>query len=347
MRQHLLRISIVLVCAMALTAAFQRTKSTSSMAGAAQHFLSGLSAEQKAKATFSFNDEERFNWHFVPRERKGLPLREMDGAQRALAHSLMSTGYSPKGFQKATMIFSLEDILRQQEKDTKNRRDPAGYFFTVFGAPSETGTWGWRVEGHHVALNVNIVNGKAVATSPSFFGANPAEIKDGPRRGLRVLAREEDLARDLVLSLDAKQKPLGVLDPNAPRDIVTMNKRKVDPLDPKGLAGSRLNKKQAELLMSVIEEYAGNMPEDLAEARMAPIRKAGLDKIYFAWLGSVDRGQGHYYRIQGPTFLIEYDNTQNNANHIHSVWRDFNGDFGTDLLAAHYPQYRHGVAAGR
>jgi hypothetical protein len=347
MRKHLLRISLVLLCTMALAAAYQRTKSTTGMANAAQYFLAGLSGEQKTKATFSFHDEERFNFHFIPRERKGVPLKEMDGAQQALAQSLLSTGLSPQGYQKATRIFSLEEILRVQEKDTRGRRDPYGYFFSVFGEPSESGTWGWRVEGHHLSLNYAIVGGKTVATSPMFFGSNPAEIKQGPRLGMRALPREEDLARELLLALDAKQKAVAVLDPTAPRDITTANKRKVDPLEPKGLAGSRMNKKQSELLLTLIEEYAANLPEDLGNARMEGVRKAGMDKIFFAWMGGADRGQGHYYRVQGPTFLIEYDCTQNDGNHIHSVWRDFNGDFGTDLLAAHYQQFPHGVAAAR
>jgi hypothetical protein len=166
-------------------------------------------------------------------------------------------------------------------------------------------------------------------------------VKDGPRKGLRTLAREEDLARELLLSLDAKQKAAAVIDPTAPKDILTYNKRKVDPAAPKGIAGARLTKKQQDTLMALIEEYAGNMPEELAAARMEAARKAGMDKIHFAWAGGPDRGQGHYYLVQAPTFLIEYDNTQNDANHIHSVWRDFRGDFGDDLLAQHYQQNVH------
>ena len=338
MRKSLVRLSVMLLCAMALTGAYYRTKSTTTMAGAANHLLAALSADQKAKATFAMDNEERVNWHFVPRERKGLPLKEMDSAQQALAHALLSAGLSQRGAMKASTIMSLEDVLKVIEKDTGGRRDPAKYFFSVFGEPSDSGTWGWRVEGHHLALNFTVVKGQAMATSPCFFGANPAEVKDGPRKGLRTLAREEDVARELLLSLDAKQKSLAVMDPTAPKDILTYNKRKVDAGTPKGLPAAKMTKKQQDLLMGLIEEYATNMPEDLAAARMDAARKAGLDKIHFAWAGGPDRGQGHYYIVQAPTFLIEYDNTQNDANHIHSVWRDFGGDFGDDLLAGHYQQ---------
>ena len=339
MRQHFMRSALALTFVAALTMAHQRTKSSDAMASAASNFLGMLSPEQKAKATYPVDDKERLNWHFVPRERNGLPLKEMDAAQRALAEALLTSGLSQSGYQKVANILSLEPVLKEQEKDTRGRRDAAGYFFTVFGEPSTTKTWGWRFEGHHVALNYTVVKGQVVASSPTFFGANPAELKSGPRQGFRALAREEDLARELLTSLDAKQKPVAVVDPVAPKDITTGNKLKVDPIEPKGIAANKLSKKQIELLMAVIEEYVGNMPDDLGTARLDAVRKAGMDKVHFAWLGQPDRGQPHYYRIQGPTFLIEYDNTQNNSNHIHSVWRDFKGDFGTDLLAVHYQRF--------
>jgi len=339
MRQTVLRSTLALLCAMALAAAYQRTKSSVAMANAANNFLMMLSPEQKAKATFSTDDKERLNWHFIPRERKGLPLKEMDAGQRAMAEALLITGLSQSGYAKVGNILSLEPVLRDMEKDTRGRRDAAGYFFSVFGEPSQSKTWGWRFEGHHVALNYTVVKGQVIASSPAFFGANPAEIKDGQRQGFRALAREEDLARDLLNSLDAKQKPMALLDPVAPKDIISTNKLKADPIDPKGIPANKLNKKQVDMLMGVIEEYSSNMPEDVGTARVEAVRKGGVDKIHFAWLGGPDKGQPHYYRIQGPTFLIEYDNTQNNNNHIHSVWRDFNGDFGMDMLAAHYQAF--------
>jgi hypothetical protein len=306
---------------------------------AAHNFLASLSDQQRTQATFPMDSEERSNWHYIPRVRKGLPLREMDTAQQKLAQAFLAAGLSQRGYMKAEDIMSLEAILKEMESGKGPKRDPDGYFFTVFGEPSESATWGWRVEGHHLSLNFTIASGKMVASSPTFFGSNPAEVKIGPRRGLRVLAREEDLARELLNSLDAKQKIVAVIETTAPKDIITAAARKVDPENPKGLAGSKMNKKQNEILMSLIEEYANNMPEDLAGARMEAVHKAGSDKIYFAWAGGPDRGQGHYYRVQGPSFLIEYDNTQNDANHIHSVWRDYHGDFGRDLLAEHYRQF--------
>src|SRR5712692_4984153 len=188
MRQNVLRLAVLLVCAIALAGAYLRTKPSAVMAGAAHNFLVSLSSEQKAKATFPMENEERLNWHFIPRERKGLPLKEMDGAQRALAEALLNAGLSQRGYMKATTIMSLEKVLKEMEKEGRNVRDPERYFFSIFGEPSEAGTWGWRVEGHHVSLNFTIVKGQLVATSPSFFGANPAEVKQGPRAGDRKSA---------------------------------------------------------------------------------------------------------------------------------------------------------------
>ena len=339
MRRPSLRLIPVLLCLVALTTAYERTKTNVAMANAANNFLALLTPEQKAKATYPVEDKQRLDWHFVPRERKGLPLREMDAAQRAMAEVLLSSGLSQDGYAKVSRVLSLEPVLKDAEKDTRGRRDAAGYFFTIFGEPSASATWGWRFEGHHVALNYTVVKGQVIASSPSFFGANPAELKDGNRKGFRALAQEEDTARELLASLDAKQKPLALIGGEAPKDIVSFNKLKAEAIDPKGIPSGKLTKKQTELLMTVIEEYTGNMPADIGAARIDAVRKAGLDKVHFAWLGGPDRGQPHYYRIQGPTFLIEYDNTQYNNNHIHSVWRDFNGDFGMNLLAAHYRQF--------
>jgi hypothetical protein len=221
------------------------------------------------------------------------------------------------------------------EKDSGERRNPDGYFFTIFGEPSAEGTWGYRVEGHHLSQNYTVVGGKVI-DSPSFFGTNPAEIKQGPRKGMRVLAAEEDLARELVTSLEGEQKKVAIVDQTAYKDIFTMASRKAAlEGQPSGLPASKLNTKQFGMLTALLEEYANNVPEQMAQARMEQIKKVGKN-LQFAWAGSLDRGGPHYYRVQSPVFLIEYDNTQNDANHIHSVWRDYNGDFGLDLLKAHY-----------
>jgi hypothetical protein len=310
------------------------------MTQAAQHFLASLTPEQRAKATFAFQEDERLNWHYIPKERKGIPLLEMTMAQKALAHALLSAGLSQQGYIKAVTIMSLDDVLRIMENDDGNRRNPEKYYFTVFGEPSDTGTWGFRVEGHHLSQNFTVVNGK-VADTPSFFGANPAEVREGPRKGLRTLAAEEDLGRDLMESLTPEEKKVAIVTPDAYKDILTEASRKAAlEGQPSGLSAAKMSKKQFDLLQNLIASYAQNVPEQLAQARMEQLKKAGTN-VFFAWAGVEQRGGPHYYRIQTPTFLIEYDNTQNNANHIHSVWRDFNGDFGLDLLAMHY-QASHG-----
>jgi hypothetical protein len=305
------------------------------MAEAANRWLASLTPEQRSKATFTFEDDERVNWHFIPIERKGLPLREMTPAQKHLASVLLSAGLSQQGYVKAETVMSLEDVLRLLEKGSGPERDPEKYFFSIFGEPSRTGTWGYRVEGHHLSQNYAVVNGH-VAGSPSFFGANPAEVLQGPRKGLRTLAAEEDLGREVIQSLDPEQRKVAIVSTEAYKEILTASDRQAALNgQPSGLSASKMNSKQFELLMSLLEEYARNMPAQIAESREEQIKKAGKD-IYFAWAGGVGKGEAHYYRIQTPAILIEYDDTQNNANHIHSVWRDFHGDFGADLLKMHY-----------
>lgn len=318
-----------------LGAAAYRLNTSGVMSDAANALLNSLHADQKAKAVFDFNDEERLNWHFIPRVRKGLPLKAMSHDQRALAHALLSTGLSQQGYVKATSIMSLEEILKVIEGDYSGRRDPENYFFSIFGTPSDSGTWGFRVEGHHLALNFTVVKGK-VASSPMFYGTNPAEVRVGPRKGLRVLAREDDLGRAVYTSLAADQQKVALVSKAAYKDIFTMADRKAALNgQPSGLSAAKMNAKQRQALQELIDEYIYNAPEPLAAARLDQVKKAGAN-LYFAWAGTAEKGGPHYYRVQGATFLIEYDNTQNDANHIHSVWRDYNGDFGQDLLGGHY-----------
>jgi hypothetical protein len=310
------------------------------MSDAARAFLDSLDAEQLRKAALPFDDQERMNWFYTPVPRKGLPLKEMSSTQRALAFALLSAGLSQRGSIKALTIISLEEVLHVLEQGAGPVRDPDLYFVTIFGEPSEDGTWGYRVEGHHVSQNFTVVNGRVI-DAPSFFGANPAQIREGPRRGLRALAREEDLARELVRSLDPNQRCTAVVEQTAYPDILTKNSRQAALNgEASGLAAAQMNAEQKETLQTLLEEYAGNVPEELAHARQEQIHGAGND-LYFAWAGGIEPGQPHYYRIQSPRFLIEYDNTQNNANHIHSVWRDFDGDFGGDLLKDHYRSSHH------
>jgi len=322
-----------------------RMRSAGVMAEAANKFLASLTPEQKAKANFEFGDGQRFDWHFIPRDRKGLPLKDLNENQRGLAMEFMKTGLGAVGYQKATTIMSLEPVLAQMEGPTRRfPRDPQLYYFSIFGTPSAKAPWGWRVEGHHISLNFTVAKGEMVSNTPLFFGANPAEVREGERKGLRALASEEDKGRELILALDEKQRAVAIFNTTAPGDIITMNNRKVDPLKPEGVAAGQLNKQQKAMLEKLLDDYLSRMPQDIADERSKKLRAAGFDKIYFAWAGSVNKGDPHYYRIQGPTFLVEYDDTQNNANHIHSVWRDFNGDFGEDLLREHYQTTPHDSA---
>jgi hypothetical protein len=312
------------------------------MASAARSFLGSLNKEQRAKASFEFKADERFNWHFIPKERKGLTLKEMTDAQRTLALALLHSGMSDLGYSKATNIMSLEPILFELEgAGRKFPRDPQLYHFFVFGEPDPKGTWGWRVEGHHLSANFTIVKGDYIASTPSFLGSNPAEVRQGPRQGVRVLAGEEDRARVLVKALTPEQRKAAIFDATAPKEIFTEAKRRVQALEKAGLEASQMTAPQRDALVKLIEEYVHRVRPDLAKQDLAKIRQAGVEKIQFAWAGGVEKGEGHYYRVQGPTFLLEYDNTQNNNNHVHAVWRDFNGDFGEDLLRQHYENQPH------
>jgi Protein of unknown function (DUF3500) len=317
---------------------------TSTILGAAKAFVATLEPEQKSKAMLPFNSEERFRWFYTPVSRKGIPLKELKPAQRDAALALLRAGLSEKGYSKAETIRRLEEVLHEIEQGSGPTRDPDLYFFTIFGEPAATGAWGWRYEGHHCSQNWTIVEGKSIGSSPQFFGANPAEVRQGPMKGTRVLKAEEDLGRALVKSLSTEQRAEAVLSTTAPGDILTTNTRKAAIQEDKGVAYNKLNKDQQGTLMALIEEYLSAQPRPEARQRLDKIRKAGFDQVKFAWMGGVEKGQGHYYRVQGSTFLIEYDNTQNDANHIHCVWRDFNGDWGADLLAEHYknsPHHQH------
>lgn len=325
-----------------------RMRSAAAMAASANKFLASLTPEQKAKAEFKFDDEQRFDYHFIPRDRKGVPLKDLNEAQRKLAMDFMKTGLGVSGYQKATTIISLEPILAELEGPGRRfPRDPDLYYFSVFGTPSAKSPWGWRVEGHHMSLNFTVVKGELISNTPLFFGSNPAEVRQGERKGLRALAGEEDSGRALVQALDDKQKAVAIVDKTAPADIISLNKRQADPLKPEGLAFGQLTKAQKALFNKLVDEYLGRMPQDVADERRKKLNSAGMEKVFFAWAGGINRGDPHYYRVQGPTFLIEYDDTQNNANHIHSVWRDFSGDFGADLLRAHYQSSHHGGPAGQ
>ena len=343
------------VAALAVGSTIAAERSSSAMSQAATRFLGSLTTEQRQQASFAFDADERMHWHFIPTEmfpRKGLLIRSMNASQRKLAHDLLKAGLSQRGYLTASSIMDLEAVLKELEAAQRAaaaqpptaaplERDPEKYFFSIFGTPSAKDTWGWRVEGHHVSLHFNVVNGTMVATSPQFFGSNPAEVREGPKKGLRILAAEEDAARALLQSLDASQRTKAIISAEAPGDMLTMAKVDISPLSPIGVGADAMNAAQRDLLMKLVDVYTGKMAADIAADRVARVRKAGIEKIGFAWAGETERGKKHYYRVQGPTFLVEYDNTQNDGNHIHSVWRDFDGDFGRDLLREHLKSTPH------
>jgi len=316
----------------------------SQMASAADAFLRALTDEQRERARFDFSSAERQRWHFIPIEmfeRHGVMLKDLDSTQRERAHDLLRAGLSQRGYMTATQVMELEDVLRELEGGGRFARDRDEYLVSVFGTPGDRATWGWRFEGHHISLHFTVVEGTIGVASPAFLGANPAEVRAGPQAGRRVLGQREDAARALLEALDPVQRGTATITSEAPRDIVTGSDLDIERLTPVGLAASGMTAGQRTLLMELIEVYASMMSDEIAERRLALLRDAGTDAITFAWAGGHERGAPHYYRVQGPTFLIEYDNTQNDANHIHSVWRDFDGDFGRDLLREHLERHPH------
>jgi len=315
-------------------------ESADEMAAMAVAYLASLDEAQKGQTVYALTDAERENWVFVPKPfegegmRRGLTIKDMRPDQRHLAYALLSTGLSYRGYATALQIMSLEQILWELENQSP-RRDTQMYYLTIFGEPG-TKAWGWRFEGHHMSLNFTVSDGKVVSGTPSFFATNPGEVLQGPRAGLRVLAGEEDVARALVQSLSDEQKGKAVIAAAAPDDILTSNETKIAPLEGGGIPFGDLNEAQVKNLRELIDVYVHRLRPEVAADELAAIEKAGMDKVVFAWMGGFEKGQGHYYRVQGPTFLLEYANTQNDANHVHAVWRDFDGDFGRDLLREHY-----------
>jgi hypothetical protein len=315
-----------------------------SMATAANDFLGSLNPEQKSKATFAFEDDSRFEFRFTPRARKGLPIKEMTEAQRAKAHALLKTGLSMRGYTEATTIMDLENTLRAIEPPRTGPnaivRDPELYFVSVFGTPGKS-PWGWKFEGHHVATNFTIVGNAPVVFAPNFFGSNPAVVRDGPKKGFRALRQEEDVARELMASFSNEQRPKVIYETTAPREMLTAESRDVKPLPSVGITAADMTPAQRRLLEKLIDVYLGRVAPEVGKARLEALQKSGFDKVTFGWAGVMEVGGPHYYRVQGPTFLIEYDNTQNDNNHVHAVWRDFNGDFGRDILREHLKTVAH------
>ena len=307
---------------------------------AAQQFQQSLDNNQQDKMMYDFEDGERYNWHFVPRERNGLPLKAMNEEQRDAAMQLLKLSLSETGYQKATNVMKLEGVLRAVENrpDDDTYRDPNNYYFTIFGNPQPGEAWGWRLEGHHVSLNFSSLSDEIVSATPTFFGANPAKVPNGPIEGWRVLQPEEDLARALVKSFDQDLLAEALIAEEAYPDIVTGTEPQAQVGDLEGLAYSKMNSEQQDQLMQLLEVYHEVHLAEVAEESLKSIREAGFADIHFAWAGGLEVGDPHYYRLQGPTFVIEYDNTQNNANHTHTVIRDLQNDWGENVLKAHYEE---------
>jgi hypothetical protein len=308
------------------------------MVDAAEKFLATLDADQKKAATFAFDDKERLNWHFVPLQdkeknstRKGVPLEKMNQVQRAAALQLVKAGTSATGYVDTTAVMALEAILRELEKSGAMVRNPDWYFFSVFGTPSKTGQWGWRVEGHHLSLNFTMAKGQVVSATPAFLGANPAVVMSGDKKGQKTLADAQQYARELFAALDDDQKKAALQAKPFPEPAARAITPNVG--TPVGVAGAKMTEKQKDILWKLIESYANRLAPDIAAAQLAQVKQDGLDKVHFALSGSTEPGKGYTYRVQGPAFVIEFLNMQadsagNPANHIHSSWRNSKGDFG-------------------
>lgn len=363
------------------------------MVDAARAWLADLSEEQLDKALSPWpSDAERHRWFYTPTDHGGLALSRMRPEQQSRAMQLVATGLSKPGYVTATTIMGLENVLDQVENwqvdwGRERGRDPQMYWLKVFGEPALDGPWSWRFGGHHISIQHAVTRGEVISSSPAFLGADPAQSPLLGGHLLRPLGAAEDLARELVRSLDEGQVSRALISPVAPVDIVGANRAHLrdgdialglpdvwrepftDPrlrelvhsahqrsvvqaglrpehdhalslsVVPKGIAADAMTASQRELLRAVLDVFIGRVPEELAEREAEKFAGARLDAVHFAWAGGVERGQPHYYRLQGPRLLAEYDNTQRDVNHIHTVWRDPTADFGDDVLAAHRAQF--------
>ena len=312
------------------------------MAAACGDLLESLDDEQRARATFRYLDGERLFWYYPPLNRHGLPLLAMTEEQQRLAKRVLEAALSEQGYEEACAIIDHELILGEQERATGQVhwvRDPGRYYFTVFGDPHGDDPWGWRAEGHHLSLHFSVWGERVISTTPFFYGSNPAEVLHGPKRGLRILARREDLALQLMDSLDRSQRSRAVIYDKAPWDILTYNSTRAVLPREEGLPGDRLDTGQQQMLTALVETYVGQVRSDVARHKLEHLRRDGVGHLRLAWAGSVARREGHYYRIHGGSFLVEFDNCQNEANHVHSVWRDVENDFAQDVLRDHLLLY--------
>ncbi|MCL6259399.1 DUF3500 domain-containing protein [Aquiflexum sp. TKW24L] len=305
-------------------------------------FLESLTPAQRNKTQMPFNDESRMLWHYIPTSmfpRAGIQLDELNPNQKSKLEELLKTFLSEAGYAKTKKIIDLENILLEISGDSV-MRNPENYSVAFYGNPEKDSLWAFSFEGHHISLNFTIHNEK-VEIAPRFFGANPAKILSGPRKGERTLQKEEDLGFELINSLSAEQREVAIFQQEPFFDIVTGNSAEVEPLSPVGIMYGQLNRNQQLIFLKLLDEYLSTMPAEQAKKRMNNIKDEEINEVRFGWAGATVLGEGHYYRIQGKSFLIEFDNVQNKANHIHTVWRDFDGDFGRDMIREHYKNSDH------
>jgi Protein of unknown function (DUF3500) len=323
-------VAVTLVAVLVAAKSGEDPTSGPSMALAAGDFLKMLTPQERAQGTFRYDDPERLNWHYIPRPRKGIPLKALDPKARTAARALIATGLSKAGYEQAVNVMSLDDVLYLLETDDwaarRERRDPLNYSLSIFGTPSDKGEWGWRLEGHHLSLNFTVQDGRVIASTPEFFGANPAQLDAGPGRSLRPLGSLEDIAREIVRGASPEQLKVILISKKAPNDVWSTNKTQPILMPKVGLPASEMSKDQQALLRHLLAEYLKTCPADIRAQREAQLEAAGFDNIRFAWWGSLERNEKHAYRLEGPSFVVEYNNTQNNANHVHSVWRSVAGD---------------------
>ncbi len=371
-----------------------RVRVAAKMAEEAQRLIDVLDDSQRKLALWPFpGDEERRLWFYTPTDHGGLTLAGMTQPQHRLLYRLLASGLSTAGYVTVSTIIGLENVLDHVEGfnasfDRPRGRDPLMYYIRFFGSPSSTGTWSWRLGGHHVSLNFTIIDGVLSGATPLFFGADPASAPLLGPHPLRPLAGVEDLARELTRSLSGDQRGLAIATPRAPTDLVGANRSSlsdgdqpiplpliwrrvfegevgerlqkaqdrldeltgVGPADleatsftrtPKGLAATAMDGDQRGMLDALLRLYVDRLPDDVADEEAAKFAGAALDGVHLLWAGGLEPGQPHYYRLHGPSILVEYDNTARDANHVHSVWRDPRGDFADDPLARHHAEHKH------
>lgn len=323
-----------------LMAAGARADVAADLAAAADKLKAALPEAQQAQLILPFEQKERVRWSFFPGEHDGLRLGDCDEAAQAAMLGVARTALSASGFEKTELVRQLDDVLGAAAPD---RYSAGNYYLAIWGTPGAEGAWALRWEGHHLSLNWLVKDGKVMASTPQFIGSNPANVLEGPRIGLRVQSAEEDQARALLQALSDDQRAIAIAGAEAPGDITTSMNPRVRGIDPAGIEYSALNAEQQTQLRALIQLYIDVQAEPLQAARAAALSEDALAATRFAWFGGTESGQPHYYRIQGPGYVIEYANTQNNANHIHTVWRDFENDFGRDVLEEHLAMF-HGVS---